>query len=145
MTIKQIQGLSPWNTNHARRVPTFMSMFQLKKYLVRKSKHTDLVWLFQNRSVSVKKFSSFPPPPPSHTHLVAFDLILNLRDFEFENWVFTFYLCRLWLSPKVSDCINSRPIGPVSWCLPSAELTTLWSRCIGITAVWRRTLAGFHF
>ena len=30
---KKIQGLSPWNTDHARRVPTFKSMFQLKKYL----------------------------------------------------------------------------------------------------------------
>ena len=31
MRIKKIQGLSPRNIDHARRVPTFESMFQLKK------------------------------------------------------------------------------------------------------------------
>ena len=52
----KIQGLSLWNTDHARRVPTFKSMFQLKKIQT----YLDLVWLFQNRyiSVSAKKCSS---------------------------------------------------------------------------------------
>ena len=44
MRIKEIQRLSPWNTDHARRVPTFKSMFQLKNYFVRKSKHTLILY-----------------------------------------------------------------------------------------------------
>ena len=44
MRILKIQGLSPWNTDHAHRVPTFKSMFQLKKYLVRKSNHTLILY-----------------------------------------------------------------------------------------------------
>ena len=48
MRIQKIQRLSPRNTDHARRVPTFKSMFQLKKYLVRKSKHTLILYDYSN-------------------------------------------------------------------------------------------------
>ena len=37
---KQIQGFSLWNTNHARRVPTFKSMFRWKKNYIKTYKHT---------------------------------------------------------------------------------------------------------
>ena len=53
MRIKQIQGLSLWNTDHARRVPTFKSMFQLKKYLVRKFKHTLISKNKRKSSISI--------------------------------------------------------------------------------------------
>ena len=58
---EKIQGLSLWNINHARRVPTFKSMFQWKKNLVRKCKNTCTLILCDYSkidSVSVKKFSS---------------------------------------------------------------------------------------
>ena len=44
MKIKQIQVLSPWNIDHARRVLTFKSMFQQQKNLVWISKHTLILY-----------------------------------------------------------------------------------------------------
>ena len=50
MRRKKNQGLSLWNTNHSRRVPTFKSMLTMKKKLSKNIQtYLDIMWLFQNR------------------------------------------------------------------------------------------------